>query len=150
MKQIALILLFSMVLITAPNAGSSVNTIAGNVTPTVENFYILETLTVYNPTHNQCDRSPLITASNARIDTLKLGKQQLRWMALSRNLLKRWNGVFNYGDTVNIYAGDPQIDGSWIIQDNLNKRYKDRGDLLFDSRVRTLGKWKNVKISKAS
>ncbi|MEJ0057206.1 MAG: hypothetical protein WDN75_17055 [Bacteroidota bacterium] len=87
----------------------------------IEISYILETLTVYNPTTGQCDHTPLITASNARIDLEKLGKQELRWMALSRNLLKRWKGNFNYGDTVRVVAGDPQIDGLWIIQDNLNR-----------------------------
>ena len=113
-----------------------------------ETSFILETLTIYNPTTSQCDRTPLVTASNAKIDTDKLYKQELRWIALSRNLLKRWNGAFCYGDTVLVSAGDEAIDGLWIIQDNLNKRYKDRGDLLFDRRVRKLGKWNNVKITK--
>ena len=109
---------------------------------------VLETLTVYNPTKRQCDRTPLITASNARIDKDKLYKQEIRWMALSRNLLKRWEGKFHYGDTVRVNSGDPEIDGIWVIQDNLNKRYKDAGDLLFDGRVRKLGKWKNVTITR--
>jgi hypothetical protein len=108
----------------------------------------LETLTVYNPEKRQCDRTPLITASNARIDTEKLLKQEIRWMALSRDLLKRWKGKFHYGDTVRLQSGDPEIDGLWVIQDNLNKRFKSAGDLLFDGRVRKLGKWKNVTITR--
>lgn len=71
-------------------------------------------------------------------------------MALSRDLLKRWNGKFQYGDTVLVTAGDPEIDGLWIIKDTMNKRYKKRGDLLFDTQVRSLGKWKNVEISKVT
>jgi hypothetical protein len=114
----------------------------------VRKTHILETLTVYHPTVEQCDSTPLITASNAKIDVIKLYKQELRWIALSRDLLKRWNGDFNYGDTIVLTSGDSRIDGLWIIQDNLNKRYKNRGDLLFDSRVRKLGKWKNVEIAK--
>jgi hypothetical protein len=110
--------------------------------------YILETLTIYHPTTKQCDSTPLITASNKKIDVNKLYKQELRWIALSRNLLKRWKGELTYGDTVMLTSGDTRIDGLWIIQDNLNKRYKDRGDLLFDSRIRKGGKWKNVKITK--
>ncbi len=109
---------------------------------------VLEALTIYNPTKRQCDRSPLITASNSKIDTLKLKNQEFRWMALSRDLLKRWKGKFHYGDTVMVHANDPAIDGFWIIKDTMNKRYKNHGDLLFDSRVRSLGKWKNVEISK--
>jgi hypothetical protein len=109
---------------------------------------VLQALTVYNPTKYQCDRFPLVTASNSTIDTLKLKNQEFRWMALSRDLLKRWKGNFQYGDTVLVRANDPAIDGFWIIKDTMNKRYKNYGDLLFDSRVRTLGKWKNVEISK--
>ena len=109
---------------------------------------VLKTLTVYNPTQNQCDNSPFITASNKRIDKDKLYRQEIKWMAVSRDLLKRWKGEFNYGDTVILTAGDKAIDGQWVIYDNMNKRYKKRGDLLFDSRVRTLGKWKDVKIAK--
>ncbi len=131
-----------------PTTGSYIQGMNREFHFTEEKSFILETLTVYNPTHKQCDATPFITASNAKIDTVKLRSQQLRWMALSRNLLKRWKGVFSYGDTVRLYVGDPQIDGLWIIQDNLNKRYKDRGDLLFDRKIRSLGKWKNVKIYK--
>ena len=77
---------------------------------------VLDGLTVYNPTVKQCDRTPLVTASNSTIDKIKLGNQEIRWMALSRNLLKRWNGKFHYGD------------------------------LLFHSDIRSIGKWRKVEI----
>ena len=150
MKRLLLILLFSLVMILIPIIGSYTRGMSNTIYIPLETSFILETLTVYNPTTFQCDDTPLITASNCKIDTAKLFKQQLRWMALSRNLLRRWNGQFDYGDTVRVTSGDPQIDGFWVIQDNLNKRYTNRGDLLFDRRVRTLGKWNNVKISKTS
>lgn len=111
---------------------------------------VLDALTVYHPTKRQCDNTPLITASNSKINADDLKNQNIRWMALSRDLLKRWRGEFQYGDTVLVTAGDPQIDGLWIIKDTMNKRYKNRGDLLFDSQVRKLGKWKNVEISRVS
>jgi hypothetical protein len=111
---------------------------------------MLDVLTVYHPTKRQCDKTPLITASNSKINVNDLKNQNIRWMALSRDLLKRWKGDFHYGDTVLVTSGDPQIDGFWIIKDTMNKRYKNRGDLLFDSQVRKLGKWKNVEISKVS
>lgn len=111
---------------------------------------VLNALTVYNPTTSQCDRTPLITASNSKINIEDLKKQNIRWMALSRDLLKRWKGDFHYGDTVLVKSGDPQIDGLWIVKDTMNKRFKNRGDLLFDNQVRKLGKWNKVEISKVS
>lgn len=111
---------------------------------------VLEALTVYNPSKAQCDKTPFVTASNSRINSEDLRNQNIRWMALSRDLLKRWKGNFHYGDTVLVTSGDPEIDGLWIIQDTMNKRYKKRGDLLFDSHVRKAGKWKNVEISKVT
>jgi hypothetical protein len=109
---------------------------------------VLDALTVYNPTEKQCDRTPLVTACNSKIDKIKLGKQEIRWMALSRNLLKRWNGKFHYGDTEMVNAGDASIDGFWIIKDTMHKRYKNYGDLLFHDNVRSHGKWRNVEITR--
>ncbi len=68
-------------------------------------YFVLETLTIYNPEESQCDTDPLITANNSKIDLDKLRRNEIRWMALSRNLLKRWNGAFNYGDTVSVHSG---------------------------------------------
>ncbi len=139
-----------LISVLIPIAGSSTKGTAVNmvIIPRKTVSHTLETLTIYNPTKSQCDRTPFITASNSKIDQQKLYNQELRWIALSRNLLKRWNGAFSYGDTVTVTAGDPSIDGLWVIHDTLNKRYRDRGDLLFDKRVRKLGKWNKVTISK--
>ena len=111
-------------------------------------YVILETLTIYNPVARQCDSSPLITANNSHIDLEKLRRNEIRWMALSRDLLKRWDGAFNYGDTVLLEAGDASIDGLWVINDNMNKRFTNRGDLLFHRDSRSTGIWKNVKLNR--
>jgi hypothetical protein len=140
-------------LITVPIPGGLTSPVKEDVFPAVElearaKYFVLETLTIYHPVAGQCDATPLITASNARIDIEKLRRQEIRWMALSRNLLKKWNGEFHYGDTVMLSAGDPEIDGLWVINDNMNKRFKDRGDLLFHGDTRKGGIWKNVKMAK--
>lgn len=114
----------------------------------VETSFTLDALTIYNPEEGQCDATPLVTASNSKIDIEKLRKNEIRWMALSRDMLKRWNGAFSYGDTVMVRAGDDQIDGMWVIKDNMNKRFKNRGDLLFHKEFRSTGIWKNVKITR--
>lgn len=111
---------------------------------------VLNALTIYNPERKQCDSTPLITASNSKINVEELRNDNIRWMALSRDLLKRWKGEFHYGDTVLVTSGDADIDGLWIIKDTMNKRFKNRGDLLFSKDVRKLGKWKDVEVSKVT
>lgn len=65
--------------------------------------------TVYHAEKSQCDSSPLITADNSIIDTTKVN--ELRWVALSRDLLSRkytdkhgkkhvWSGKIKLGDTI--------------------------------------------------
>jgi len=112
--------------------------------------FTLDTLTIYNPRRLQCDEDPLVTASNKRINTAKLRAGSIRWMALSRDLLKRWGGTLLYGDTILLNSGDASIDGRWIIQDTMNKRFRNRGDLLFDQTTRSTGRWTNVSISRRS
>jgi len=65
--------------------------------------------TVYHAVSNQTDDSPLLTADNSLIDTTRVN--ELRWVALSRDLLKRrytdpsgkkhvWSGKIKLGDTI--------------------------------------------------
>lgn len=86
--------------------------------------------TIYQPVTAQCDNSPLITADNSKICLTALNKRELRWVALSRNLLRRWGGSFNYGDTIYVHHPNDSIRGEWIIHDTMNRRYKNRIDFL--------------------
>ncbi len=65
--------------------------------------------TVHHAVVSQCDDTPLITADLSRIDTNKVN--ELRWVALSRDLLSRkytdkkgvkhvWKGKIKLGDTI--------------------------------------------------
>ena len=65
--------------------------------------------TVYHAVSSQTDDSPLLTADNSLIDTSRVN--ELRWVALSRDLLKRrytdpsgkkhvWTGKIKLGDTI--------------------------------------------------
>jgi hypothetical protein len=110
--------------------------------------YVVDTLTIYNPVRAQCDADPLTTASNRRINTARLRSGTVRWMALSRDFLSRWGGRLHYGDTLRVDANDPAIDGHWILQDTMHKRFHKRGDLLFDRSVRASGRWTNVSLRK--
>ena len=84
------------------------------------------TLTYYNPVKEQCDKDPHITADGSRIDLKKLRNGQLRWCAISRDLLN----VYSYGDEIWIESENPLIRGYWIVKDTMNKKKVSSIDLL--------------------
>ena len=55
-------------------------------------------VTMYQPNVIQCDDTPNITADGTKIRISKASNY--KFVALSRNLLKRWGGPFDYGDFV--------------------------------------------------
>ena len=93
----------------------------------VERITVKVTVTMYNATTGQCDSSPLITADNSRINPKKASEH--KWIAMSRDMLKRWGGRFNYGDRVRI-TGTKHKDGVYEVRDTMNKRYTKRIDIL--------------------
>lgn len=76
--------------------------------------------TTYQPTIAQCDSDPLTTADGSKINPDSLQK----WVALSRDLLSRWGGPFEYGDTIEVYsAKHPNINGFWEVHDCMAPKY---------------------------
>ena len=91
--------------------------------------------TLYNPVSGQCDSDPLVTADGSTIDMTALKEGALRWVALSRDLLKRWGGPYDYGDSIFVYHPHRQVVGWWVVRDCMNARYKKRMDFLrYDTR----------------
>ena len=87
------------------------------------------TVTMYNPTPSQTDRTPNITADGTRINPNKASSY--RYIALSRNLLKRWGGPFDYGDYVVIEGTeDGEWDGIYQVRDTMNPKWVKRVDIL--------------------
>ena len=97
-------------------------------------------LTWYNPVSSQCDADPLITADMSKINLEKLKNREIKWIAVSRDLLKN----YNMGDTVIIESKNPRINGEWVIHDKMNKRFTKRIDLL----VASGDKYYNLKMPK--
>lgn len=93
----------------------------------IEKVTEVVTVTMYNATRGQCDSSPFITADNSRINPKKASDH--KWIAMSRDMLKRWGGRFNYGDRVRI-TGTKHKDGIYEVRDTMNKRYTKRIDIL--------------------
>lgn len=105
------------------------------------------TVTVYNPVKEQTDSSPLETADGSRINLSKLERDKIRWVAVSRDLLK--NNKLSYGDKIILKSSNlPEElnDLVWEVRDTMNPKWKNRIDLL--SLNRKLGKWEDVKILK--
>ena len=86
--------------------------------------------TYYHTDASQCDDNPFITADQSEIDSVKLKRGELRWVALSRDLLKRWKGPINYGDTIYIHHPNDELRGNWIVRDCMSAKYENRIDFL--------------------
>lgn len=99
------------------------------------------TATVYHATEEQCDGSPLVTASGAKISSAESAYEH-RYLAVSRDLLD----VFPYGTMVEV-SGCGELDGEWVVADTMNRRYKGYIDLLINPDMKG-GKWEGVRIKK--
>lgn len=99
-------------------------------------------VTMYNAVEGQCDADPYTTASMKTINPIKASEH--KWIAMSRNLLKRWKGKFDYGQKVKL-IGCGEKDGVYTIVDCMNERYVNRVDILETQGV-PLYKYKNVKL----
>ena len=85
------------------------------------------TVTTYNPTVRQCDSTPNITADGTKFHTWKASSY--RYVALSRDLLSRWGGPFNYGDYI-VIEGTGDRDGVYQVRDTMNPKWTNRVDIL--------------------
>jgi 3D (Asp-Asp-Asp) domain-containing protein len=85
------------------------------------------TVTTYNPTIYQCDDTPHITADGTHFKTWKASSY--RYVALSRDLLSRWGGPFEYGDYI-IIEGTQDRDGVYQVRDTMNPKWTNRVDIL--------------------
>ena len=85
------------------------------------------TLTMYHPTRNQTDSTPNITADGTKINIWKAS--EYRYVALSRDLLSRWGGPFNYGDYI-VIEGIGKNSGIYQVRDTMNPKHTNRVDIL--------------------
>tara|TARA_R110000824_G_scaffold146267_16_gene315009 strand:- start:4696 stop:5142 length:447 start_codon:yes stop_codon:yes gene_type:complete len=78
------------------------------------------TVTMYNPVSEQTDSTPNELADGTIINPNKASKY--RYVALSRDLLSRWGGNFNYGDFI-VIEGVGKDSGIYQVRDTMNPRY---------------------------
>ena len=92
------------------------------------------TVTTYNPTRSQTDSTPNQTADGTIIKPWKA--TQYRYVALSRDLIARWGGPFEYGDYV-VIEGTDGWDGVYQVRDTMAAKWVKRVDILTtDSRFK--------------
>ena len=85
------------------------------------------TVTTYNPTRSQTDSTPNQTADGTIIKPWLATKY--RYVALSRDLIARWGGPFEYGDYI-IIEGTGKWDGVYQVRDTMNPKWVKRVDIL--------------------
>lgn len=100
--------------------------------------------TMYNAVEGQCDDTPLQTACMYKINPYKASEH--KWIAVSRDLLKKNGGHFEYGDKV-VVKGAGNKDGVYTVADTMNKRFKKKIDIL-ETKGTPLYKYDKVILAK--
>ena len=89
------------------------------------------TLSTYKADTAETDSTPLVTASGFKLDSLNPKKHRV--IAISRDLKE----LFSFGDKV-ILTNAGKFNGVWFIHDVMNKRYKNKIDILINPSDRQL------------
>lgn len=92
-----------------------------NIDYNSERFITHVTLTTYNPVKEQCDSNPLVTADGTKIDLHKLKKGEIKYCAVSQDLL--WCLPFK----TRLYI---EGHGVYEVRDTMNKRFNRCIDIL--------------------
>ena len=90
-------------------------------------------VTMYQPTRHQTDSTPNITADGTRIKISRAS--DYKFVALSRNLLSRWGGPFEYGDFI-LIKGTAGKDGVYQVRDTMNPKWVNMVDILESTNVK--------------
>ena len=104
------------------------------------------TVTMYQPVERQTDSTPNILADGTRIRTQDASNY--KFIAVSRNLLKRWGGWLDYGDFI-LLKGTDGKDGVYQVRDTMNPRWVNRIDILESIDVKPY-KFESAKIVKTN
>ena len=104
------------------------------------------TVTMYEPVRYQTDSTPNILADGTRIRTQEASNY--KFIAVSRNLLKRWGGWLDYGDFI-LLKGTEGKDGVYQVRDTMNPRWVNRIDILESIDVKPY-KYEKAKIIKTN
>jgi 3D (Asp-Asp-Asp) domain-containing protein len=82
--------------------------------------------TMYHPVPEQTDSTPNVTADGTVIEIDNAS--DYRYIAVSRDLHRRYGGDFNFDDIV--YIRSDELTGFFIVKDLMNARFTNRIDFL--------------------
>ena len=97
-------------------------------------------LSTYKTATAETDSSPLVTASGFKLDSVNPMKHRV--IAISRDLKE----LFSFGDKVKL-SNAGKFNGIWFIRDLMNKKYKNKIDILINPSDRQIS-LEGVVISK--
>ena len=97
-------------------------------------------VTCYQPVEAQCDTESLITADGSKIDLHKLKKGNVKWCAISRDLL--WLFPKDKPKRVHIEGY-----GIYEVRDVMNKRFNHRVDILIPPSEKANISEENIKMT---
>ena len=98
------------------------------------------TVTTYTPSVEECDSTPLITASGFKISERNPKRHHI--VAVSRDLKRK----YKFGTKIRI-KGAGKYDGTYTIRDVMNPRFRKRIDILVSKRDKQT-KVRKVKVYK--
>ena len=98
-------------------------------------YGVVVDVTMYRPNVRETDSTPNITADGTHIRISKAS--DYKYVALARNLLKRWGGPFDYGDFILIKGTtNGHKDGVYNVRDTMNPKYVNYVDILESNNVK--------------
>ena len=146
-RKMVLLLLFSVTSLTIATTNSNNITIDRKLNVKKEkieekkNDIITHVkVTCYQPVEAQCDNDPLTTADGSKIDLHKLKKGNVKWCAISRDLL--WLFPKDKPKRVHIEGY-----GIYEVRDVMNKRFNHRVDILIHPSEKANLSEENVKMT---
>ena len=85
-------------------------------------------VTMYHPVSRQTESTPNILADGTQIRVSRAS--EYKFIAVSRNLLRRFGGFLDYCDFVLLKGTKGHKDGVYQVRDTMNKRFVNRIDVL--------------------
>jgi 3D (Asp-Asp-Asp) domain-containing protein len=125
-KKLIIAILFVFVIVSIPNTSTNVDVQITEIEAEItKEFKKIVTLTTYTIDPLQTDDTPLITASGFKLDSINPRKHRI--IAISRDLKK----ALGFGDKVRL-ANAGRFNGVWYVRDLMNKRFKNKIDVLIN------------------